>query len=71
MTTAKGPSRSPRGTLSDKPLYVGLTPAEHLAVKTLARQMNWGMSLAARALIVAGLQGTDIPKPEAAPDLNA
>ena len=54
MTTAKGPRRSPRGTMSDKPVYVGLTPAERRDLEMLAVQRNRSISSMARELIRIG-----------------
>ncbi|MDZ4036172.1 hypothetical protein TN889_07215 [Burkholderia gladioli pv. alliicola] len=55
MTTAKGPRRSKRGTLSDKPLYVRLTPAERSEVEQVAADRNRSMSSMARDLMLLGL----------------
>ncbi|CAJ2849174.1 bacteriophage protein [Burkholderia pseudomallei] len=54
MTTAKGPRRSPRGTMSDKPVYVGLTPIERDELEQLATQLNRSISSMARELICIG-----------------
>ncbi|MBN3820071.1 hypothetical protein G3N57_27290, partial [Paraburkholderia sp. Se-20369] len=54
MTTTPGPRRSPRGTMSDKPVYVGLTPAERGELEQLAAQRNRSMSSMARELIRIG-----------------
>ncbi|KVX12202.1 hypothetical protein WL02_02190 [Burkholderia ubonensis] len=56
MTTAKGPRRSPRGTMSDKPVYVGLTPTERDELEQLAAQRNRSISSMARELIRMGVQ---------------
>lgn len=56
MTTAKGPRRSPRGTMSDKPVYVGLTPTERDELEQLATQRNRSISSMARELIRIGAQ---------------
>ncbi|KVC82451.1 hypothetical protein [Burkholderia ubonensis] len=64
MTTAKGPRRSPRGTMSDKPVYVGLTPTERDELEQLAAQRNRSISSMARELIRMGvLQLRFIPAP--------
>ncbi|KVU55395.1 hypothetical protein [Burkholderia cepacia] len=54
MTTAKGPRRSPRGTLSDKPVYVRLTSAERDELEQFAAQRNRSISSMARDLIRIG-----------------
>ncbi|MCA7981711.1 hypothetical protein LGM57_35825 [Burkholderia cepacia] len=54
MTTAKGPRRSPRGTLSDKPVYVRLTSTERDELEQLAVQRNRSISSMARELIRIG-----------------
>ncbi|MBN3782938.1 MULTISPECIES: hypothetical protein [Burkholderia] len=54
MTTPKGARRSPRGTMSDKPVYVGLTPVERGELEQLAAQRNRSISSMARELIRIG-----------------
>ncbi|MCU9956869.1 hypothetical protein OEJ37_26250 [Burkholderia sp. BKH01] len=54
MTTAKGPRRSPRGTLSDKPVYVRLTSTERDELERFAAQRNRSISSMARELIRIG-----------------
>ncbi|WP_059541881.1 hypothetical protein [Burkholderia diffusa] len=54
MTTAKGPRRSPRGTLSDKPVYVRLTSTERDELEQFAAQRNRSISSMARELIRIG-----------------
>ncbi|KWC22742.1 hypothetical protein WL48_18655 [Burkholderia ubonensis] len=54
MTTAKGPRRSPRGTLSDKPVYVRLSTAERDELEQLAAERNRSISNMARELIRIG-----------------
>lgn len=54
MTTAKGPRRSPRGTISAKPVFVGLSPVERHDLEQLATQRNRSISSMARELIVIG-----------------
>ncbi|AOI69059.1 hypothetical protein WI73_29795 [Burkholderia ubonensis] len=54
MTTSKGPRRSPRGTMSNKPVYVGLTPTERGELEQLAAQRNRSISSMARELIRIG-----------------
>ncbi|WP_431821001.1 hypothetical protein [Burkholderia sp. F1] len=54
MTTSKGPRRSPRGTMSGKPVYVGLTPTERGELEQLAAQRNRSISSMARELIRIG-----------------
>ncbi|MCW5171404.1 hypothetical protein B7L10_039465 [Burkholderia cenocepacia] len=54
MTTPKGPRRSPRGTMSDKPVYVGLTPVERGELEQLAAHRNRSISSMARELIRLG-----------------
>ncbi|MGN4070561.1 MULTISPECIES: hypothetical protein [Burkholderia] len=53
--TAKGPRRSKRGTLSDKPLYVRLTPAERREVEQFAEARHRSMSSMGRDLMLLGL----------------
>ncbi|WP_186193163.1 hypothetical protein [Burkholderia gladioli] len=55
MTTAKGPRRSKRGTLSDKPLYVRLAHAERREVERFAEDRHRSMSSMARDLMLLGL----------------
>ncbi|CAI8734741.1 MULTISPECIES: hypothetical protein [Burkholderia cepacia complex] len=54
MTTAKGPRRSPRGTLSDKPVYVRLTSTERDELEQFAALRNRSISSMARELIRIG-----------------
>ena len=54
MTTAKGPRRSPRGTLSDKPVHVRLTSTERDELEQFAAQRNRSISSMARELIRIG-----------------
>jgi hypothetical protein len=56
MTNVKGPSRSPRGSISDKPVYVGLSPDERIELESLAAEKNLSYSRMARELIRVGMR---------------
>ncbi|MBJ9967882.1 hypothetical protein [Burkholderia seminalis] len=67
MTTAKGPRRSPRGTLSDKPVYVRLTSTERDELEQFAAQRNRSISSMARELIrIGACQLRTIPRSRSA-----
>ncbi len=48
--------RSPRGTLAEKPLYVGLSDDERDALEVLSVKLNCSLSRTARELIRLGLR---------------
>ncbi len=56
MSNAKAPvTRSPRGVLTEKPVYMRLLPAERLELEQLAVQENRSISSLARLLLLEGL----------------
>lgn len=55
MTIAKGPRRSPRGTLVGKPVYVHLTKTERTNLERAASEQNLSLSRTARMFLVLGM----------------
>lgn len=57
MTKAKAPvTRSPRGVLTDKPVFVRLMPEERKKLERLAVSENRSISSLARLVLLAGLE---------------
>lgn len=60
-------ARSPRGVLTDKPVYVRLMPSEQAVLEASALEDGRSLSNMARVFILAGMRAVGRRKPKQAP----